>query len=251
MPADVKEVFRNSEVAKDPKRHNVFLFVLDHQGRPVHGFHGLPAGRGVSEGRSDYTKEIPRALAKLKLPAEKPSGQQEGRPVVLPDLQRTDRGVPTGVRLFVRLHAEGWGSTMPVVEVVAMKAEEWKVLAFPGKTREIQAAALKNWLVQLYPAAIRAADQAKPFTNVTGSLTLEPAGVDKVGRYALLRGKIHLAKGDDNESAFEGTLQAVVTYRSDAAEVKSLRGVVEGDYLYRTRGTHKLPIVAAIESRPE
>ena len=142
-------------------------------------------------------------------------------------------------------------SKMPVVEVVAMKAEEWRVLAFPEETQEVEAEILRNWLVQLYPAGIRTADQSKPFTKITGSLRLEPAGADQKGRYALLRGKVRLAKGDDQESAFEGTLQAVVRYPRDALEVRSLRGVIEGDYVYRIRGTRRMPLVAAIESRPQ
>jgi hypothetical protein len=140
---------------------------------------------------------------------------------------------------------------MPVVEVVALKAEDWKPLALPEKAKEVEAAALKSWLVQLYPAGIRTADQSKPFTKISGSLRLEPAGADKAGRYALLRGKIKLAKGDDTESGFEGTLQAVLTYGLDAPGVKSVRAVAEGDYLYRLRETQRMPLVAAIESRPE
>jgi hypothetical protein len=244
MPDDVKEVFRASEVAKDPRRANVFMLVLDHRGRLGHDFHGLPASRGVSEGRSDYTKEIPKALAKLKLPAEGLTGRKED--VVLPDLKGAGAGVPAGVRLFVRSETR-----KPVVEVVAMAAEDWKALAFPEKAKEIDAAALRSWLVQLYPPAIRTADEKKPFTRITGSLKLEPAGADEKVRYALLRGEVKLAKGDEKESAFEGTLQVVLTYGLDAPEVKSVRAVVEGEYLYRIRGTQRLPIVAAIESRPE
>ena len=142
-------------------------------------------------------------------------------------------------------------SRVPVVEVVALKAEEWKALALPEKAKEVEAAALKSWLVQLYPAGIRTADQRKPFTRISGSLQLDPAESDKVSRYALLRGKVQLAKGDDKESAFEGTLQAVLTYGLDTPAVKSVRAVVEGDYLYRLRGTQRMPLVAAIESRPD
>src|SRR5262249_16219119 len=142
-------------------------------------------------------------------------------------------------------------SQMPVVEVVPMKAEEWKSLALPEKAKEVEAAALKSWLVQLYPAGIRPADQSKPFTKITRSLRLQPPAADKAGRYALLRGKIKLAKGDDTESGFEGTLQAVLTYGLDAPGVKSVRAVVEGDYLYRLRETQRMPLVAAVESRPE
>ena len=60
-----------------------------------------------------------------------------------------------------------------------------------------------------------------------------------------------MAKGDDKESAFEGTLQAVLTYGLDTPAVKSFRAVVEGDYLYRLRETQRMPLVAAVESRPE
>jgi hypothetical protein len=248
MPADVKAIFTESDLSKDPKRLNLFVFMLDHQGRTVHSFHGLPGGARGGDGRSDYAKEIPSGLAKLKLPADK-----EERSSAVPDLKATGMGVPAGVRLFVRLNDEKdpIRSRMPVVEIVPMKAEDWKPLALPEKAKEVEAAALKSWLVQLYPAGIRTADQSKPFSKISGSLRLEPAGADKAGRYALLRGKFQLAKGDDKESAFEGTLQAVLTYGLDAPGVKSVRAVVEGDYLYRLRETQRMPLVAAIESRPE
>jgi hypothetical protein len=171
----------------------------------------------------------------------------------VPDLKAIGKGVPAGVRLFVRRNDEKDPicSQVPVVEVVAMKAEDWKPLALPEKVKEVEAAVLKSWLVQLYPAGIRTADQSKPFTKIAGSLKLEPAGADKAGRCALLRGKIKLAKDDDKESAFEGTLQAVLTYGLDAPGVKSLRAVVEGDYLYRLRETQRMPLAVAVESRPE
>jgi hypothetical protein len=245
MPDDVKTILQNSEVGKDPKRLNVFMFVLDPGGRLVHGFHGLPASRGSNDGRSDYRKEIPIAIARLKLPAEK-LNRKEDLPVVLPDLKAADGAAPAGVRLFLKSP-----SKTPVVEVVAIPAEEWKALALPEKTKAIDAAALKNWLIQVYPPAIRAADEKKPFTRFTGSLKLEPAGADKQARYALLRGEIKLAKADENGSAFEGTLQAVLTYGLESPDVKSVRAVVEGDYLYKTRGTQRIPVVAAVESRPE
>ena len=40
-------------------------------------------------------------------------------------------------------------------------------------------------------------------------------------------------------------------YRLDAAEVQSLRGVIEGTYLYRARGTSPQKLRVALESRPE
>lgn len=244
MPPDVKEVFSQSAVAKDPKRLNTFMLILDPQGKLVHSFHGLPSGRGANDGRSDYSVEIPKALAQLGLPqGQKP---EKERPAILPDLKGTASGVPAGVRLFI--HSQR--NRTPVVEVVPMKVDEWQTLSFPERSRAIEPDALRSWLVQLYPAAIRTVDQRKPFRTVTGSLKLEPAGADKEGRYALLRGKVHLAKGDDTESAFEGAVQAVVTYRLDGPAVQSVRGVIEGDYLYRMRATQRLPLRAALESRP-
>jgi len=217
------------------------MFLLDSQGRLVHGYHGL-SGRG--EGRSDYPVEIAKGLAKLKLPASPaPPGD---RPAVLPNLKGGAPGVPAGVRLFVRHE-----SRRPVVEVVPMEADAWKPLLFPEKPREIEAETLRTWLVQMYPPAIRTVDQRKPFQKIAGRLKLTPAGADQNGRHALLSGEVQLTKGDDSQSAFEGTLQLVLSYRPDAPEVQSVRGVVEGDYLYRIRGTQRLPLKAAIESRPE
>src|SRR5262249_20049655 len=110
---------------------------------------------------------------------------------------------------------------------------------------------LKSWLLRLYPAGIRTADEKKSFQKFSGMLKLEPAGSDGKLRYALLRGKVRLAKGSDGDSAFEGDLELVLTYRLGAAEVHSVRGVVEGTYLYRTRETNREKLHVAIESRPE
>lgn len=169
----------------------------------------------------------------------------------LPDLKAIGVDVPAGVRLFVRLADEkAPRSKIPVVEVVAMKPEEWKVLSYPDQSKDIDAAALKSWLVQLCPASIRkAADQQQPFTKITGSLKLQPAGVDRTFRYALLQGKIRLANDDGKESAFEGTIQAVLTYAPTSSNIKSIRGVVDGES--RIRGTQRSPMVVVIESRPE
>jgi hypothetical protein len=132
-----------------------------------------------------------------------------------------------------------------------MKPDDWKPLAFAPKGKEISAEVLKSWLVWLYPAGIRAADEKKPFQKFGGTLKLVPTGSDDKFRYALLRGKVKLAKGSDTESAFEGELEAVLKYRPDCPEVQSVRGVVEGTYLYRTRATNKEKLRVAIESRPE
>ena len=245
----VREVFTKSELSKDPQRFNVFMFVLDAKGQVVHEFHGLP---GSGPGRSDHRAEIQKARDKLTLPEAKPD-KAEGPPQGLPDLKGAAPGAPAGVRLFIRQDDPGNSifSKLPVVEVVSMKPDDWKPLAFSPNNKEIAAEVLKSWLVWLYPAGIRAADEKKPFQKFGGTLKLEPTGSDGKFRYALLRGKLTLAKGSDTESAFEGELAAVLTYRLDSPDVQSVRGVVEGTYLYRTRGTNKEKLRVAIESRPE
>lgn len=246
MPPEVKDLFAKSGVTK---QFNVFMFVLDAQGQLVHGFSAVRGGARGRGGAAGPQQEITIALDKLKL-AGKPPPEVGERPVVVPDLPGLIHGAPAGVRLFIRPKDQA-GSKRSVVELVPMQPEEWKILSFAENAKQIEPEALKNWLVQLYPPAIRTADQRKPFTKITGSLRWEAAGEDAQRRYALLCGEVHLAKGDENESAFEGTLQAVVTYGRNSAEVQSLRGVVQGDYLYRIRGTQPMPLIAAIESRPD
>jgi hypothetical protein len=249
----VRDIFTKSDLSKDPQRLNVFVFALNHQGEVIHEFHGVPgSGRSAGHGRSDHLVEIQRARTKLKLSEEKPL--KADRPLKgLPDLKGGDSGLPAGVRLFIRQDdpSNSHFSQLPVVEVVPVKGDEWKPLSFAPGGKTIEAQALKNWLVWLYPAGIRTADEQKRFQQFSGTLKLEPAGSDKTFRYALLRGKVRLAKGEQTESEFEGEFQAVLSYRSDAAEVRSVRGVIEGTYLYRVRGSSPQKIRAAIESRPE
>jgi hypothetical protein len=245
----VREVFTKSDLAKDPKRLNVFMFVLDAKGQVVHQFHGLP-GRGA--GRSDHQAELQKAQTTLKLPEVKPD-KATGPPKGLPDLKGPGSGAPAGVRLFIRQDdpKNTVFSKLPVVEVVSMKPDDWNPLAYVPKGKELEVEVLKNWLVWLYPAGIRAADEKKPFQKFSGTLKLEPAGSDGKFRYALLRGKVLLVKGGETESAFEGQIELVLTYRPETAEVQSVRGIVEGTYQYRTRGTSREQLRVAIESRPE
>jgi hypothetical protein len=248
----VREVFTKSELSKDAHRFNVFMFVLDPQGRVVHEFHGLPGGRAPTAGRSDHKAEIQKARAQLKLP-EAITQRAEGPPKGLPDLKALGTRAPAGVRLFIRQDdpSNSIFSKLPVVETVAMTPKDWEVLAFAPKGKGIEAEVLKSWLVWLYPAGIRAADEKKPFRTFSSTLKLEPAGSDGKFRYAVLRGRVVLAKGGDADSAFEGQLEVVLKYRLDKAEVESVCGVVEGTYLYRTRGTSREKLRVAIESRPE
>ena len=248
LEPDIQKIFTKSELLKDPKHTNLFGFVLDAEGQVVHQFHGLPGSGGVLA-RSDYKAELTKARTKLLLPKELPAKKIEDLPG-LPDLTTSSKkgaGLPAGVRLFVRQV-----DAMPLVEVVPMNANQWQALALPAQAKEMDAEVLKDWLVWLYPAAVRPADgESKRFQKFNGKLTLEPAGADKDRRYALLHGTVRLTKGTDNGSTFEGTIQLVITYRLDAPEVKSVRGIVAGEFVYQTTRTLRLPLKAAIESRPE
>jgi hypothetical protein len=67
MPPDVRTIFTESDLSKDPRRLNLFVFMLDHRGRVAHSFHGLPGGARGGDGRSDYTKEIPKQNRRMLL----------------------------------------------------------------------------------------------------------------------------------------------------------------------------------------
>jgi hypothetical protein len=252
MEPDARQIFTESELSRDPNRLNVFLFMLDETGKVVHESHGVPGGRRGGPDRADWSAEITKALAKLNLPDaararldRKPCGS-------LPDLAASAADVPAGVRIFVRQGDTGNAQRgrLPIVEVAPMKPHEWEPLAFSAESREIPAELLKNWLVWLYPAAIRTADESKRFRDFTGTLRLEPACSDEHSRTMLLSGKIHLGKGDESLSAFDGDFEAVLTYRPDKPDVQSVLAVVDGVYLYRQRGTNPQPLKATIESRP-
>ncbi|HEY6167213.1 MAG TPA: hypothetical protein VI454_04180 [Verrucomicrobiae bacterium] len=256
MSADVQAIYTKSSLSKDPDRSNMFVFVLDSAGRVIHEFHGLSGGRRGGKGRSDWLVELQRAREKLKLPVAK-AGSSSITPLAsLPDLKCASPTTtpPAGVRLFIRGPAgQGTrtGSHMPVVETVAMDAGQWKALAWPEKSKDIPTESLRGWFVYLYPPAIRTVDQKVPFRPITGSLKLEPAGADDRFRYAVLRGDVRLQKDGASQSGYEGRIEAMLTYARGSPDVKSVRGVVEGTYLYRVRGSEPIKLNAAIESRPE
>jgi hypothetical protein len=242
----VREIYANSIFFKNPKglSTNTFLFVLDHEGRPVDQFAG---GAGRS---GDCYERLVQATRKLVLPSL--PAKEAATLSALPDLTATPSDLPAGVRLYLRVQAPKLpeATKLPIVEVVPMKAEQWRPLTFPSGVTEIAADHLKDTLVWLYPAGIRTADETKRFQAFTGTLTLEPAGADKEHRYALLRGAVKATKASDKESAFEGTLDLVLTYGPDSPRVHSVHGVVAGDFIYRTGGIQRMPLTAAIESRP-
>jgi len=236
LPSEIQALFEKSGVARNI---NVFGFALDSKGELAHGFPALPGGRAPNY----FKEEVAKAVDKLKPAKVEPKG------TALPDLKGSGPP-PAGVRIFLRSSESGRGKPAPIVEVVATPPETWNLLAYPDQPRDVEAQALKAWLVQLYPAAIRTADQSKPFKTIAGSLKLQAAGGDAKRRVALLRGDVRLSKGGETESEVEGRLELVLTYAADAADAISARGFFEGTYLYRQRGELKFQLAAAIESRP-
>jgi hypothetical protein len=101
----------------------------------------------------------------------------------------------------------------------------------------VAAEALESWLVGLYAAAIRAADESKRFERFEGSLRLEPAGFDADMCDALLRGEVRLDKENEAQSSAEGKVEAVLSYRQNVCAPRSLRALVRGTYLDRVGGT--------------
>ncbi len=259
MEPDAKAIFTKSGLSRETLATTVF-FILNHRGEIVHKFAGLPGGARTAEnpGYADYRAGILKARTKLDLREIKTPRKGDGHPVGLPDLKpATASATPAGVRIFVRTDDTGdstFGS-VPIVELVPMKAEEWDALSLPPKDKAIEAKTLKNWLIWLYPAGIRRGDERKLFRKFSGTLKLKPAGADEKFRYALLSGEIRLAKEeDDDDSVYNGTLRAVVSYRRESSLVHAVRGIVEGVYLYRPTGGREgspIKLNAAIESRPE
>lgn len=227
--------------AESPGRgSNSHCFILDSGGRLVHPFNAFPPltrgpAQPTNESVAYFAAEVARGAEKLKLSKD----AYKNHAVTLPDAAR-------GVRLFVRLPDSRMSNAYrsPVVETVEDKGE-MKFLARPESERTIDAAALSRWLKLCYPGGVN--EQIGPFDTVEGTLTLKSAGTDT----AVLSGKIKMASRERADHPFEGTFEAVLTYKGDAV---SLRGVVDGAYPRFDQPRQKWmdwKLVVAVESRPE
>lgn len=231
LPEDVLPLYE----ASGRVGSNVRCFVLDSGGRLLHSFNGFPANMGnplafsPEEYAAYFAGEITRGAGRLPLPEEEPA-------LKLPD-------VKDGVRLFVRLPRRQDSYGYPVVETVENR-DEWKLLAAPDTSREIEARRLSRWLSLCYPPGVN--EQLEPFKTVRGTLTLRPAGKDR----AILSGPVRMALSETDYELFEGTFEAVLTYTPKL----TLRGVVDGRYWRfdppRNRWM-EWKLAAAIESRPD
>ena len=140
----------------------------------------------------------------------------------------------------------------PVVEVVSLDDRQRDVLSFPAESTMVDARNLKNWLEQFYPPAMMT--RSGYVTKLTGSLTLQPAGLHNTNRQAVLQGDINLVMDDALSTHYVGRLAAVLTYANDSSEPISMKGVMRGIFPkrdLRAGRTRLISLSAAFHSLPE
>ena len=242
--SEAKDLFDQSDLKKEDG--NTFVLLLNPEGKFVHGFRAYSTGR---RNPTYVTDELQKGLSLMKLPPPELKWAESYDELQLPDVRGDER--PAGVRLFIRPVGDKISKSL-IVEAVPMTADQRTGLRYPKQTLEIDATLLRSWLVQLYPAAIREAEQQKSFKKVEGSLQLKPAGANPKVRYAILSGPLRMTS-EAGDSSVDATLQSVLTYDSESGDFRSLRGFVEGTFHYLVHGrpVGEGKIAAAIESRPE
>jgi len=231
---------------------NAYMAILSPQGKLVYHFDG--AQSGVS-GRRDpnfrphyLAEEFAEGWARLKL-APVDVKKSAGTALTLPEVTGSES--PAGIRILSRSIADEMGD-VTTVRAAAISAEQRKALSLPAEARTVGAELFRSWLELLQLPRVREADANVPFKRISGALTLRPAGADANFRYAVMTGSIALTK-EEGQSSAEVAFEGVLTYRPDSAVVHSIRGVFEGEYLYRPGRGQAQPfeITAALESTPE
>ncbi len=219
MPDDIRELWN----AAKPGGRNISCMVLDSAGKFVKAWWPLPEGPGERGGGDPFGRErlgrfMKDQIEKASAGLEKPEPPK--RTLTLP----TAEGA--GVRIFLTLKPKGrapMNYKAPTVEAVTTTDAEKKALAVPEKPRDVDAADLRRWLEQIYPAAIMDSTGKPP--ALKGTLTLSPAGK----RAAVLKGEIVFTMDDRAKTEYRGTLEVAITY-GDGADFVSLRGRFEGMY---------------------
>ncbi len=144
----------------------------------------------------------------------------------------------------------------PVVEVVPLAEQDWKLLDYPVKNRTVDASNLKTWLSEVYPPGVM--ERTDPRTKmaykidkIEGKLGLAAAGSNKDQRYAVLSGRVRFTDEGGDDFSYGGKLEVVLSYELDSVKVKTLRGVFEGIYPrvdHKQNRTRRLPLQAVFES---
>jgi hypothetical protein len=244
MPKEIRAIY---DAAGFRQPHlNFALVVLDDQGKVLRSsvprvrppeFRFDPAAQG-----RDFKTQLDDLLAGLQLPkVERPAKQR----LTLPDV--CGDGQPAGVRIYLRFAANRLNHyRTPIVEAVPFTDAQRKTLRYPERAGTIAAAELRPWLEQIYPAAIM--DGKGGFRKIEGTLRFTPAGGDDTQRYAIVEGDVEFALDNESRTTYQGRLALVLKYRVGESNVHSLRGVCESVV---PKGPEKIPMTAAIESRPE
>jgi hypothetical protein len=239
---------------RSPQEHrqrqsNVDIAILDPDGNVVHWFDGFQhPGRGPQT-LAEYTRgQLQVATSELGL-----TGRRRAlRPVDLPDLA----GVPA-VRILCTLEDDRMlAYSAPTVEVVPITGSERELLGWSPEARTLDAAALKNWLVQVYPPGVmeRTNPQTKEayrIESVEGTLTLTPAGRRGKHRLMMLTGTITLTDEGEDYFSYDGELEILLAYPQGSDDFSALRGTFEGIYprFDRMHNRHRnIPLRAALES---
>lgn len=226
---------------------NLKLLVLDSKGRVRTSFSPFPGRNPASLGFDP--DRMGRYLAGKIEAAWKalgsPPAPEAPAKLALPD-------VKDGVRLYVKIDGGRTGHyRAPVVEAVAFSDAEREALAWPEAEREVEARSLRRWLCQVYPPAIM--DGMGGLDEISGKLRLRPAGADERRRWATLSGRVRMTLDNDAETRYHVDVELALAYTRDSPRLASLRGAIEGTFNKPDRrgdGT-RMPITAAIESRPE
>ena len=248
MPDDVRGVYESADL--NGIQGNIVLFVLDWKGKVIRAFQpfpGLnPSSLGFDRERMGryLLDEIERATKSLKLPTRVPKKETLSLPTVV------GREKPAGLRVLASFDCARMSSyRAPVVEAVAIQNAERQALKWPQRATTVPAKKLERWLEQIYPPAIM--DRSGRIKEVSGNLTLTPAGKRGNNRFAVLRGRVHLVMDDGVGTAFDGGLELVVTYSQRGNRMESLKGVFKGVYPKpdrRHNRTLDIGIMAAIET---
>lgn len=245
MPDDIREVY--NAVGPRKPTSNIVFFVLEALGKLYSWFSAAhPPDLGFDPDRQgQYMKEqIDYYCEKLNLPSIKITPK-----LTLPDLPAGERGVRV-ILSFAENKMQHYRA--PVVETKAWTRSEQQALRYPESARDVPAQALQRWLGEIYPAAIM--DGPGGVESIAGTLTLKPAGSDGSWRYATLIGEVRFVLNHEMRTSYKGNLEMVLFYRADSADFVRVRGAFQGVFPKPdkfNRNPMRIPMTAAIESRPE
>lgn len=247
MPPPVRSVY--DEAGLGNRHINLALVVLSPEGKVLRStipyinpgyFRRNPENQG-----RDFKDQLDRLLKGLALPTVKRPALPR---LTLPDIPSGEQ--PAGVRIYLKFANNRLNHfRTPVIETVA-RTEEWKnALRFPSKVVDLEAAALKPWLEQMYPPAIM--DGKGGFYKITGKLRLSPADGEITGKgphFAILDGDLQFYLDNQSQTTYQGSLQVALEYRGEGPDLFALRGVMEAVV---PKGPERIRMTVAIESLPK